>query len=387
MFFLLTPKNEYFYFENQGTMQSKTELLYTLALQRTPNIGDINAKKLIAHCGSAVNVFAAKSSQLLKIDGIGTYTIAELKSSKYLHEAEAELHFIQKHRIKVSTFLEEDYPKRLKYCADGPLVLFQSGNINFNQQRIISIVGTRKASAHGMAFCEKLISDLSPLDPLIVSGFAYGIDITAHKAAIANNLQNVACLAHGLNQIYPKTHQKYCSAVEKHGGFVTDFWSTSHPDRENFLKRNRIVAGISEATIVIESAEKGGSLVTAHIANSYDRDVFAVPGRTTDSQSVGCNNLIKQQRAHLLTSAADLVYILGWNIEKEPQKPIQKQLFINLEGKEKQVYESIQKVGKQELDILALDCKLPMHQLTPLLLQLELKGVVRPLPGKVFEAI
>jgi len=311
-------------------MTSEKELLYTLALQRTPNIGDVNAKKLIAHCGSAVAVFTSKQHQLLKIDGVGTYTISELKKAKYLHEAEAEMFFIKKNNITATTFLEEDYPRRLKYCADGPLVLFQRGNINFNQQRTISIVGTRKASAHGIAFCEKLIEELSPLDPLIVSGFAYGIDITAHKAAMHYNLQNIACLAHGLNQIYPKIHQKYCKAVEDNGGFVTDFWSTSNPDRENFLKRNRIVAGISEATIVIESAEKGGSLVTAHIANSYHRDVFAVPGRTSDLQSVGCNNLIKQQRAHLLTSAADLLYILGWNIEKEQPKLIQKQLFIDL---------------------------------------------------------
>ena len=214
-----------------------------------------------------------------------------------LKKLKKELKFIKNNDIDCLLFTDDEYPDKLKHCIDGPILIFKSGNIDLKQQRIISIVGTRKITTSGIAFCEKLIEQLAEFNPLIVSGFAYGTDITAQKAAMKHNLQTVGCLAHGLNQVYPKVHKKYVAEVEKHGGFLTEFWSTSSPERENFLKRNRIIAGLSEATIVIESAEKGGSLVTADIANSYNREVFAVPGRTTDSQSVGCNNLIKYQKA------------------------------------------------------------------------------------------
>jgi DNA processing protein len=229
------------------------------------------------------------------------------------------------------------------------------------------------------------MEQLAPLDPVIVSGFAYGVDITAHKAAVKNGLQTIGCLAHGLNQIYPKTHQKYVKEVEHKGGFITEFWSSDAFDKTNFLKRNRIIAGISEATIVIESAEKGGSLVTAELANSYNRDVFAVPGRVNDSQSKGCNNLIKTQRAHLLTSAADLVYILNWKLEEKSPKPIQKQLFVSLNDDEKIVFNYIKDNPKAHLDAIAYDCQIPIFKATTLLLDLELKGLVYPLPGKIFE--
>jgi len=238
-----------------------------------------------------------------------------------------------------------------------------------------------------MAFCEKFIEDLAPLDPIIISGFAYGIDIYAQKTAIKHGLQTIGCLAHGLNQTYPKVHSKYGPDVEKNGGFMTEFWSTSNPDRENFLKRNRIIAGMSEATIVIESAEKGGSLVTADIANSYNRDVFAVPGRVQDKYSIGCNNLIKQQKAHMLTSAADLIYLLNWEVGEKEKKTIQKQLFVELDDTEKSIYTYLQKEGKQILDSIALDCQLPIFKVSSTLLNMEMKGVIRPLPGKLFEVI
>jgi len=255
------------------------------------------------------------------------------------------------------------------------------------KKKVISIVGTRNITSYGTAFCEKLIEDLAPLDPVIVSGFAYGVDICAQKTAIKHGLQTIGCLAHGLNQIYPKIHSKFVPDVEKNGGFVTEFWSTSNPDRENFLKRNRIIAGMSEATIVVESAEKGGSLVTADIANSYNREVFAVPGRAKDKYSSGCNNLIKQQKAHMITSAADLIYLLNWELEEKETKPIQKQLFIELDEVEKAIYSYLQKEGKQLLDSIALDCKLPIFKVSSTLLNMEMKGVIRPLPGKLFEVI
>jgi DNA processing protein len=254
-------------------------------------------------------------------------------------------------------------------------------------KRIISIVGTRNVTSYGLSFCEELLTDLAPLNPTIVSGFAYGVDICAHKTAMKLGLQTIGCLAHGLNQTYPQSHAKYNRDMEKNGGFVTDFWSSSKPDREHFLRRNRIIAGMSEATVVIESAEKGGSLVTADIANSYNRDVFAVPGRAKDRYSLGCNNLIKQQKAHMLTSAADLIYMLGWDLELPQEKSVQKQLFVELDTFEKSIYGYLQKMGKQQLDSISLECKLPIYKTSSTLLNMEMKGVIRPLPGKLYEAI
>jgi DNA processing protein len=311
-----------------------------------------------------------------------------LHDASYLDEAEEEYEFISKEDISLSYFLDKDYPAYLKHCVDGPIVLFQRGNINLNQKRIISVVGTRNITNYGSAFCEKFIEEIAPLNPIIVSGFAYGVDITVQKAAMDHGLQTIACLAHGLNQIYPKAHKKFASKLEQNGGFITEFWSSSNPDRENFLKRNRIIAGISEATIVVESAEKGGSLVTADLANGYNREVFAVPGRCSDKFSKGCNDLIKQQKSHLLTSAAELVYLLNWDLdENKEESPVQKQLFIELDETEQSIYSYLQLNGKQLLDTVALECNLPIFKTSSTLLGMEMKGVIRPLPGKLFEAI
>ena len=365
----------------------KNELLYVLALQHVAKIGDVTAKKLISHCGSAEAVLKEKKHNLLKIDGIGEVIISNLFDKNHLIESEKELQFIEDEHIKVHYFTDKAYPERLKHCVDAPLVLFETGNINLKNPHIISVVGARKITNSGIAFCEKLVEELALYNPIIVSGFAYGTDITAHKSAIKNELQTIACLAHGMNQIYPKAHKKYMSQVEKNGGFLTDFWSSASFDRNNFLKRNRIIAGLSQATIVIESAEKGGSLVTADIANSYNRDVFAVPGRTTDSQSVGCNNLIKQQKAHLLSTPLDIPYLLNWQLEELKTPTVQKQLFVELTDDEKSIYNYLKEKDKELLDIIALECKMPTYKLAGILITMELKGVVRPLPGKLFEVI
>lgn len=364
---------------------SEQELIYLLALQKVPNIGDISAKKLLRTLGSAEAIFKSNKKELKLIEGFGDLKINSIHDSLYMEEAEQELLFIEKENIEVRYFEDRNYPDYLKHCIDAPILLFQKGNIDLAHKKIISIVGTRKVTTHGVAFCEQLIEELAPLNPVIVSGFAYGVDICAHKAAMAQGLQTIGCLAHGLDQIYPKAHAKYENEVMNHGGFMTDFWSGSYFDRKNFLKRNRIIAGLSEATIVIESAEKGGSLVTADIANSYNREVFAVPGRNTDQLSKGCNNLIKTQQARLLTSVADLVYVLNWDIRD--QKKQQTQLFVELSTEEQFVFDTLKKLGKSEVDVLALQCKLPTFKLNPILLGLELKGVVRPLPGKQFEVI
>lgn len=364
----------------------ESDLQYVLALQHVPNLGDASAKKLIRYAGSAEAVFKEKKSALLKIDGIGNYKLNDLFSSENLRAAEKELEFIQQNKIETLYFLEENYPEKLKHCLDGPILLFKRGNIDLVNKKVLSIVGTRKATNHGVSFCEKLIDDLAVLDVVIVSGFAYGIDITAQRAAIKHGLQTIGCLAHGLNQIYPGVHQKYVKDVEANGGFLSDFWSTDVFDRNNFLKRNRVIAGLSEATVVIESAEKGGSLVTADIANSYNREVFAVPGRPSDSQSRGCNMLIKSQQAHVLSSAVDLVYMLNWHPETK-SKSVQKQLFVELEEEEEMLYGYLRENGKEQLDLIALNCSIPTFKAATLLLNLELKGVVRPLPGKLFEAV
>jgi len=364
-----------------------SNLYYLLALQKVEGVGDIVAKKLISHCGSAEKVFSSTKSEIVSIDGIGEVLYRKLKEKSIFELAENEIKFIEKEQINYATFLDSNYPEKLKHCIDVPLILFSSGNIDFSNRKIISIVGTRQVTSSGLSFCKNLIEELAPLNPIIVSGFAYGVDIIAHQAALDNNLQTIGVLAHGLNQIYPNAHKKYVSKIEQNGGFLTEFWSSSNPDKENFVKRNRIVAGISEATIVIESAEKGGSLITANLAIDYNRDVFAVPGRVTDKYSVGCNNLIKTQKAHMLTSAADLLYILNWNISKLASKAVQKQLFVTLDQEEQNIYNYLLQHKKQTLDVIAIECNMPVYKMSSTLLNMELKGVIRPLPGKLFEAI
>lgn len=365
---------------------SDQDLFYVLALLKVEGVGDIMAKKLLNHFGNAEAVFKSKSNQLSGIDGVGSVLLKNFKDKAVFEKAAQELEFIKSNAIKISFFQEELYPDRLKHCIDSPVLIFSAGNINLKNKKIISIVGTRQITSYGLEFCRNLIEELAPLDPVIVSGFAYGVDIVAHQRAMDFELQTIGVLAHGLNQIYPKSHKKYIAKMEENGGFITEFWSTSNPDKENFVRRNRIVAGMTEATIVIESAEKGGSLITANLASDYNRDVFAVPGRVTDKYSQGCNNLIKTQRANVLTSAADLIYMLNWNVETKT-KPVQKQLFINLDSDEQKIYDFLLKNGKELLDIIALKCDFPIYKISGLLLNMELKGIIRPLPGKLFEAV
>ncbi|MBE0422431.1 MAG: DNA-protecting protein DprA [Lutibacter sp.] len=363
------------------------DLLYVLALQRAKGIGDINAKKLLAHCGSAKEVFNEKRRNIEKIFGLGKLSLQYLFDDVNLKEAEEELKYLQENTVETLYFTDSNYPERLKHCIDGPILLFKEGNIDLNLGPIISIVGTRQITSYGRDFCEKLIADLTAYNPIIVSGFAYGVDICAHKSATKNNLQTIGVLAHGFEEVYPKIHKKYISEIHKNGGFLTEFWHNDQPLRENFLKRNRIVAGMSEATIIIESAEKGGSLVTADIANSYSRDVFAVPGRSTDLYSKGCNDLIKNNKAAILTSAKDLIEMLNWESPLNVKKAIQKQLFVELTENEQLLYDFLAQNGKELIDLISLNCKLPIHQTTSLLFNLEMKGMVKPLPGKLYEAI
>ncbi|NMH28348.1 DNA-processing protein DprA [Flavobacterium silvaticum] len=363
-----------------------TDLIYLIALRQCYGIGDITAKKLLTHFKSAEEVFKRNPVEIAGLTGIGLKNSQNIKLSEWLQKAEREAEFAFQNNIDCQRFDDPDYPEKLKHCPDGPTLLFSKGNINLKDRKIISIVGTRKVTAAGIDFCRRLIFDLAPLDPVIVSGFAYGVDIVAHQAAIEKGLQTIAVMAHGHNQIYPKPHQKFVKPILENGGFMTEFCTWENPLPENFVKRNRIVAGLSEATVVIESAEKGGSLITANMALDYNRDVFAVPGKPTDPLSQGCNNLIKTQRAQILTQAADLVYSLNWDLKKT-ELQVQKQLFVDLSDEEKLIFDHLSQTGNQSLDVIALECGFPVQKLSGLLLQMELKGVVRPMPGKMFQAV
>jgi len=362
------------------------KLLAILRLQKSKAVGDIIAKKLIVHVGDVEQIFKEKKATLAKINGINKKILEHFFDKEPLVKAEKELEYIQKNKVQFAYFLDDDYPKNLQHCIDAPILLFRDGNIDLSNERIISIVGTRKMSSYGRNFCNQLIEELRDYNPIIVSGFAYGVDICAHKAAIKNNLQTIAVLAHGLDLIYPKVHKKYMHQVNKNGGFLTEFWHDENPIPEHFLKRNRIVAGISKATLILESAEKGGSLVTADIANSYDKDVLAVPGRTTDIYSSGCNQLIKNNKAHLLTSAEDVVKILNWDLQKKT-KPIQKKMFVELTPTEQIIHDQLHSKGILLLDELAIECNIPVFRLSSILVQMEMNGVLKPLPGKRFELV
>ena len=362
------------------------KLLAILRLQRSKAVGDILAKKLIVQVGDVAQIFKKKKTTLGKINVIGDHVLRHLFDTSNILKATQELHYIQKNKLQYSYFLQADYPRNLLHCIDAPILIFKDGSIDISNDKIISIVGTRNMSSYGRDFCNQLLKDLSIYNPVIVSGFAYGVDICAHKAAIKNNLQTVAVLAHGFEHTYPKIHKKYIHQVNENGGFLTEFWHDDPPQRENFLKRNRIVAGISKATIIIESAEKGGSLVTADITNSYNRDVFALPGRASDIYSKGCNDLIKNNKAAVLTNASDIVKMLNWDLQEKPILT-QKQLFFDLNEKEQKVYDLLHLKGQQDIDAISFASNIPVFQLSPLLLQLEMKGVLKPLPGKLFELI
>jgi DNA processing protein len=361
-------------------------LKYKIALTLIPNIGDILAKRLVAYCGSPEGVFKEKKQALEKISGIGAiYADSVRKVNDYVFKrAEEEMVFIEKNNITPLFYLDKNYPKRLTYCEDSPVMLYFKGNTDLNTQKVISIVGTREPTEYGKKVCEKLISDLAVYNVTIVSGLAYGVDICAHKAALESKLPTVCALAHGLNKIYPSVHQSIAQKMLEHGGWLSDFMSNTNPDKENFPKRNRIVAGIADATIVIESKKSGGSLITADIANSYSRDVFAFPGKVDDICSEGCNNLIKQNKAALIQSAADLIYIMGWEKTENKKTIQQRQLFIELKPEEETLVNVLKEKEQINIDDICLISKMPMSKVSSLLLSLEFSGMVKSLPGKIY---
>lgn len=364
-------------------------LQYKIAITLIPNIGDISGKKLIAFCGGVEEVFKESKKCLLKIPGIGLQIVNSIidNRSAALKRADEELKFIDRENVKPMFFLDDDYPERLKHCIDGPLMLYSIGNCNLNKKKIVAVVGTRNATEYGKELTNNLVKDLAGLDVLIVSGLAYGIDSYAHKAALQNNLSTVGVLAHGLDRIYPLINKPIAEKMILNGGLVTDFISNTNPDRENFPKRNRIIAGLSDAVIIVEAARKGGALITADIANSYDRDVFAFPGKINDNYSKGCNYYIKTNRAALVESAKDIIYIMGWESGKESKNPIQKKLFVEFSEDEKVIVELLEKNGDSGIDFLCINSQMNSSKVATALLNLEFNGLVKSLPGKRYQLI
>lgn len=364
------------------------ERLYLIGLTQLKGIGDVLSRHLLQYFGSAEEVFKAKRSLLEKVPGIGSYTAEQVDGAKAdaLNRAEKELSFIDKNKIRFYAFTDNDYPKRLKECQDAPAVFYYRGLADLNAAKIISIVGTRRITDYGRKQTEVLIKDMAEMFPglVIVSGLAYGVDICAHRNALKYNLPTVGVLAHGLDRIYPAVHRNTAAEMLGNGGLLTDFMSGTNPDRENFLRRNRLIAGLADATIVIESAEKGGSLVTADIAFSYGRDVYAFPGRVTDEYSSGCNRLIQMNKAGLISSAKDLVMSLCWDADAKMISSQQASLPF-ADKPDHPVIRLLKEKGEFHVNQLATEMNLPIHKLTPTLFELELEGHIRALPGGIYK--
>ncbi len=360
------------------------DLYYLLALQKVKNVGDISAKKLLRHFGSAQAVFEAAKSNNISVQDIGTVMINSIKGFNDWQRVETELLYIEKHHIQAVSIFDEAYPQKLFHAPDGPILFFYKGNTDLNSRRMISIVGTRNMTVYGKRMVAEIIEGLAPYKPVIVSGLAYGVDVEAHLNALKYDLPTIGVLGHGFQRIYPSIHKKIAERMLDNGGIITEFWHTDIVDRNNFLKRNRIVAGLSDATIIIESGAKGGSLVTADIANSYNRDVWAVPGRIQDTFSMGCNELIKQNKAALLTRAQDIIDILQWEMEAKKSPPVQLNLFVDLSDEEQHIFDLLQEKGKLSLDEIAVFLQFPISKTAQLLLKMELNGLVQGLSGKKF---
>lgn len=362
----------------------KNDLLHTIALTQLDGIGYFNAKKILTHFNTA-KAFFENPYEIDNINRLSSKILSKKNIETALKIAEAEVNFIEKYNIQPLLISDKKFPNALKECADAPIVLYTKGNVDFNSKRILSIVGTRKITNYGKQVCKELIENL-PKDVLVLSGLAYGVDIEAHKSAIDYEISTAAVLAHGLDRIYPAAHSGYAKQMLENGALISDFISNTNPDRENFPKRNRIVAGMAEATIVIESADKGGSLITANLANAYDRDVFAFPGKSTDLNSRGCNSLIKNQKAQLVESSEDILTYLGWNNDNAS---ISKQITIpiGLTETEQLIFDHLIAKGKTQFDVLSTNLNIPVSELSVTLLTMEFSGLINTLPGKNYDLV
>lgn len=360
--------------------------LHQVALIFLKNIGPTLAKSLVAHFGDAEKVFKATPGRLLKVPGIGEKTISQLNFDEALRRAESEMKFIEKNEVDVIFYTDSRYPKRLKTCNDSPILLFAKGVTDLNAQHIVSIVGTRNATEYGKQLCRQLVEELQQYQTLVVSGLALGIDVTAHKECVKLDVPTAGVFGHGLDRIYPAQNRSVAEKMLANGCWLTEYPSGTIPDRENFPQRNRIVAGIADATVVVEAGLKGGALITAEIANSYNRDVFAFPGRIGDDYSEGCNFLIRNNKAQLLTCVADLAFSLGWQKpEDNAQVKEQFRLPIDLTAEEMTIYDILQQHSAPiAIDDLTLKANMPTSLLAMNLLNMEIMGYIRALPGKTY---
>ncbi|MEY3059109.1 MAG: DNA-protecting protein DprA [Bacteroidota bacterium] len=363
------------------------EIFYHLALTQVPQIGDIQIGLLLKHFGEPSVVFKANRKSLESIAGIGAIRAEAIKKFSGFNRVEKELKFIAKNEIEILVKHHEGYPSRLENCIDAPNILFYKGSQSLNQQHIVAVVGTRTPTDYGKERVAALIETLAQVDVLVVSGLAYGIDTLVHRDCVKYKVNTVGVLGHGLDQIYPSSNRILASEMIHLGGLLSEFMHGTKPDRQNFPKRNRIVAGMVDAVIVIESGEKGGSLITAEIANSYNKDVFAYPGRTTDLGSMGCNHLIRTHRADLITSGMDFIEFMGWNPVTKRKKAIQAELFLSLEGNEKQLYNLILEREPVGIDELIMQTMLKPSEVSSILFSLEMRGLVSPRPGKLYAAV
>jgi len=366
-------------------MEIPDNLAYKIAISLIPGIGSVTARSLVAYVGSVEGVFQEKETNLMKIPGIGEVNAQKVVRQNVFERAKREVDFIHENQIQTFFYLDENYPSRLKNCSDAPIILYFKGNANLNEKRIISVVGTRNATNYGREICEELVRSFSERSypVLVVSGLAYGIDVHAHKACLKYNVPTVGVFAHGLDTIYPPLHSAIASKMLENGGLVTDFISETKIDRPNFLRRNRIIAGLADATIIVESAEKGGALVTADIANSYNRDVFAYPGRSCDPFSRGCNKIIKLNEAVLVENQTDIEKAMNWDVKVSTNRAYQTSLFVELAPEEQNLVDLL-KEGERFVDEITTETRMSMSKVSALLLGLEFKGLVTSLPGKMY---
>ncbi len=361
-------------------------LKYKIALSMLPGIGGVLARNLVAYVGSVEGVFMQTTKALMKIPGIGELNARQIKNANILPRAEQEIEYIQNHNIQVYFYTDSNFPRRLKNCIDAPVLLYAKGNMNIDEHRVISIVGTRNSTEYGKNIVEDLVKAFSERKYriLVVSGLAYGIDINAHRAALKYNLPTVGVIAHGHDLLYPSLHRDTAQKMQYNGGLVSDFASGTKIDPSNFIKRNRIIAGLADATIIVESAKKGGALVTADIASSYNRDVFAFPGRSGDIYSKGCNQLIRNNGATLIEGIEDLEYFMNWENTTKVDA-VQSQLFVDLNPIEQKIVDLLQKEGELFIDQISSEMELPVSRISSTLLNLEFKNVLNVLPGKMYK--
>jgi DNA processing protein len=361
-------------------------LLYKVAITLIPGVGDINGKKLVAYCGGVRGVFHEKRSALMKIPGVGSALAGGIMQKDCLEMAEKELRYMEKHGIRPLFYLDKDYPARLKHCEDGPMMLYMKGNRLPSATSMLGVVGTRRPTPYGLEVASQVIQDLQDLDIMTVSGLAYGIDTAAHRASLAAEVPTVAVLAHGLDNLYPFVNKPLADKIMDNGALVTEFPSGTKLNRDYFPRRNRIIAGLSDAVLVVESAEKGGALITADIALSYNRDVLAVPGRASDPKSSGCNQLIKTNRAVLVESAADIRFQMAWDLMQQ-KPPAQQQLFMELNEEETVIWNALPESGEADIDTIYLSSGYPPGKVATILLKLEFDGLVSCLPGKRYKRL